>query len=913
MSNEHSRRSSAVPSSSTTVPNAPPLPAPLPAPRPLQRARDAAYRFIGYPPSRPSSAHGETRPWIGGRLATLGTTENATASHKTGLEINTIAINEAGTHALIGGKEIFKTVKVENGICVEELNLRTAIRSTPTQASGRPRQTYSIDIADVAWAKGTSGHYVAAATSSGKIILYDLGHAGLQAAQLHEHFRQVHKVTFNPHKGNLLLSGSQDGTVRLWDIRDARDQASTLQSKRKYSGQSDGVRDVKWSPTDGMDFAFGTDSGWVQCWDMRNLKAAKVKIPAHALSCNIVDWHPDGKHLASASSDKTVRVWDVSGHRKGKASWEIKTPYPVLNARWRPSCKSSMPADNGARQCTQLVTGYDREHPTVHLWDFRRPALPFREMAPYPSAPTDLTWHSQDLLWTVGREGVFLQSDIQHAPKVIDKRNLQSFDVSPTGEINFVVQKRRQQRRSPKLYCKSNNTTSISLTNNTQSNTDHATGALNGHGLPGSSAPTHVSRSWQDDGLDHSFLSIRPIRHNKRSNSGVKAVPGNHSMPMIVLDQILHNRKSFSPQQLAVRGTLPYHTDPKIFRFLGKNYVQISHLAAAADDKLSGRILQGLQRNHDVAETTGLYRLAQTWKVVGFIAGNHLRARAGSLSATSDGAGTLVDGDSGMRVERGGDDGATGPSSQASGKSSPNLGKPNELTVVSPIGENHFDEAESPFALVELLTELLQYHSGSGDAQTAAQLLLLLVPLLPRTHPLPDGLAERQMLAYQDALSLTGCRPEEIAEIIDTHLGHLILKGLQPLQVESILCAYHDQLLQNRLFAEAAALRKIAFPAYPSIYEDYMADNHVYLKCSVCEKPVESGMATLKCESCDSKMEACPYCWEASSPFGMGKLMTTCLKCNHSMHAGCSGEWFGSGGGDGCAVEACLCDCVGGV
>ncbi|KAK3064906.1 SEA (Seh1-associated) complex subunit, partial [Teratosphaeriaceae sp. CCFEE 6253] len=245
---------------------------------------------------------------------------------------------------------------VENGICVEELNLRSAVRSTPNQASGRPRQTYSIDIADVAWAKGDCGNYVAAATSSGKIILYDLGHAGLQSAQLHEHFRQVHKVTFNPHRGSLLLSGSQDGTVRLWDVRDARSQASSLQSKRKYSGQSDGVRDVKWSPTEGVDFAIATESGFIQRWDMRNLKAAKVKIPAHALSCNIIDWHPDGKHIASASSDKTVRVWDFSASRKGKSAWEIKTPYPVLNARWRPACESSMPTDNGARQCTQLVT-----------------------------------------------------------------------------------------------------------------------------------------------------------------------------------------------------------------------------------------------------------------------------------------------------------------------------------------------------------------------------------------------------------------------------------------------------------------------------------------------------------------------------------------------------------------------------
>ena len=260
MSQEYARRYSGAPFAAPgSIPNAPPLP----APKPLQRARDAANRFFGYS-SRPASPQEEARYIGSARFATLGASQDATASHKTGLEIHTIAINEKGTHALLGGKEIFKTVKVEDGVCAEELNLRSAIRSTPTQASGKARQNYSIDIADVAWGKGDCGDYVAAATSSGKIILYDLGHAGLQAAQLHEHFRQVHKVTFNPHhRGSLLLSGSQDGTVRLWDVRDVR-RASTLQSKRKYSGQSDGVRDVKWSPTEGVDFAFGTDSGWIQ-------------------------------------------------------------------------------------------------------------------------------------------------------------------------------------------------------------------------------------------------------------------------------------------------------------------------------------------------------------------------------------------------------------------------------------------------------------------------------------------------------------------------------------------------------------------------------------------------------------------------------------------------------------------------
>ena len=145
MNHEHSRRSSAVPfGAPDSIPNAPPLP----VPKPLQRARDAATRFFGYQ-SRPVSPQGgleDENSMNGGRTryASLSATQNATASHRTGLEINTISINEKGTHALIGGKEIFKTIKVDDGICAEDLNLRSVIRSNPVQASGKARQVYSI-------------------------------------------------------------------------------------------------------------------------------------------------------------------------------------------------------------------------------------------------------------------------------------------------------------------------------------------------------------------------------------------------------------------------------------------------------------------------------------------------------------------------------------------------------------------------------------------------------------------------------------------------------------------------------------------------------------------------------------------------------------------------------------------------
>ena len=393
-------------------------------------------------------------------------------------------------------------------------------------------------------------------------------------------------------------------------MRDVR-QATTLKSKHKYSGQSDGVRDVKWSPTDGVDFAFGTDSGWIQRWDMRNLKTAKIKIPAHSTTCNTIDWHPDGKHIVSAGSDKTVRVWDFSVSRRQKANWEIKTPYPVLNARWRPSCESAIPFDSGARQCTQLVTAYDDSHPVLHIWDFRRPSLPFREIAPYSIAPTDLLWHSQDLLWTVGREGIFLQTDIQHAAKVINKRSLQALAVSSRGDINFVTLKRRQRRLSKQRQ-------TPSFSNTSQS----------------SESQSAFSRSWQDDSLDNAFLSLIPGKRTepprtKTRTQSLNMDPSAGQKPLftISLDEVLLHRTSARPVQLAVRGVLPGYRDATTTTFLAKR-LEIDLKRAYEADNFLTAFNDLINHNARVIDFAGYYRLAQSWRIVGCIVNKTLKQRA---------------------------------------------------------------------------------------------------------------------------------------------------------------------------------------------------------------------------------------------------------------------------------------------
>ncbi|KAF2859008.1 WD40 repeat-like protein [Piedraia hortae CBS 480.64] len=946
---------------------------------PLQRARDAAYRVFGYPPSRPSSAYSE-RPGEGSRRAStarFGTIQNFSASHYTGLGIHTLAINGTGTHALLGGKELFKTIKVEDGTCVEDFNLQTAIIGS--------RQK-SIDIADVAWARCGFSDYAAAATSSGDIILYNLVQNGPQATHLNEHYRQVHRVTFNPEKCNLLLSGSQDGTARLWDLR-TRDNRNVLRSKRKFSGQSDGIRDVKWSP-DGMRFALGTDDGWFQCWDMRQWKSPKLKIAAHALSCNSVDWHPDGRHVTSGSSDKRVRVWDTSVSGRQQSKWEVITPYPIMHTRWRPVCESQGP-EGRLWQCTQLVTSYDRSHPIVHTWDFRRPALPFRAMRPHASAPTDLLWHSQNLLWTVGREGFFEQTDVQSAPKLLARRTLHGGATSVDGDLTFVSQTRGQDQSH------SSHHSYMSI---------HASNTGSGN----STETNYLSRSWTDDTLDESFLSMR------LSGNGPLKSPTLTDTSVTPFDKSMADKGPCVPRQVGIVGKIPYQIQPHVFCQLACDCQLYIAPEPDPDEDLFSRTIHTFSFNQGLAHQCGQHRLAQTWKIVGYCALMHVKDRTqfeqkkgrenlvkrrdlGALalrllqtesnSILASPRSHLVSrsnvptplvlpthvNDKLPQIELNGDSLSGGaaarcnqleveskellpahasveslsfldptlPSTYRSetstepdveealknaAKDEPKEDSQSSSAVteaLNPLGLSLGElkptgmpsiasssmvdlETNKPFTLVGMLKELLKYYAGEGDAQAACQLLLVFMPLLPCTHPLERK--TKTVSLYANTFSAMGFTDDAIVAIFKQRLEHLIYAGLQPLEVESVLSTYHEQLVAHRLFAEASSLRKLAYPTYPAVYEDYIGSNEFHPMCGSCGCPLMVGPDGLNCGRCDAQQLVCAFCDSKDSPFGLSKLTTLCINCNHGGHAECLHEWFENSREEMCPT-GCGCEC----
>jgi hypothetical protein len=382
-----------------------------------------------------------------------------------------------------------------------------------------------------------------------------------------------------------------------------RKDIMTCPSREQFSGMNGGIRDVQWSPTDAVEFAFGTDNGTIQRWDFRQPKGPKQKITAHdQRTCTSIDWHPDGKHLLSASVDKTVKVWDLSiDGRRQKPTFVLTTPYPVHRARWRPPYWSDEYHEKGAYQCTQLATSYDEKHSPIHIWDLRRPYLPFREIHKFNTAPTDMIWHSRDTLWTVGKEGIFQQNDSHLAPKIVSRRNLQALAVSPSGELGAFAQKRPSRRRSAANYSDTYNP------RDKQSSPEK--GSL---------------RSSADDSLDDSFLSSSSLKKphgrtaSNRLTKSFGSTPPSEAAPkvMFLTDSMVIHSHSFKPNQVAIRGMLPGATNVQVFAYLAQKY-KVLPFADLPTVQSFLNMERLFEHNAQMAQRAAFYRISETWRIIG--------------------------------------------------------------------------------------------------------------------------------------------------------------------------------------------------------------------------------------------------------------------------------------------------------
>jgi WD40 repeat protein len=171
-----------------------------------------------------------------------------------------------------------------------------------------------------------------------------------------KHTNRVWSVKFHP-SGTFLASGGDDNTTRFWNPR-------TGESTTTLQGHSNSIYAIALYPNQPM-VASGHEDQTVRLWRLPHNLADRIPVPpqqktiepfqalyGHQNRVLAIAFSPDGKTIASGSTDRTIKLWSPETERcrltlQGHSSW-------IWDLAFHPSGKAIASAS------------YDR---TVKLWD----------------------------------------------------------------------------------------------------------------------------------------------------------------------------------------------------------------------------------------------------------------------------------------------------------------------------------------------------------------------------------------------------------------------------------------------------------------------------------------------------------------------------------------------------------------
>jgi WD40 repeat protein len=221
--------------------------------------------------------------------------------------------------------------------------------------------------------------------------------------------RGPHQLSFLAG-GKKLLSVAGDRTVRLWDLA-----AGTNEVKFKTPAMPDLFFAVS---ADGK-LAARHEGNFIDVFDLATGKSV-TNVPGHRSQVRSVAWSADGKHVATGGLDKTVRVWDAKTGQEKRNLPGSELSYGTVF--FLPDNK------------TLLASGCN--DPLVHVWDITTG----KKLRTIPRVPNELMYKNSFFYsgtLAVSKDGKLMASAT--SPPDLRNPNLAVMDVQTGKPVRIVV------------------------------------------------------------------------------------------------------------------------------------------------------------------------------------------------------------------------------------------------------------------------------------------------------------------------------------------------------------------------------------------------------------------------------------------------------------------------------------------
>lgn len=188
----------------------------------------------------------------------------------------------------------------------------------------RTLHTHKAGINAISWSPIGPSFTLASASDDKSILLWNplSSDFPIPPSPFLGHSNYVYSLAFSP-KGNMLVSGSYDEALFLWDARSAK----KMKDLPAHSDPVSGVDFVK----DGTMVCSCSSDGLIRIWDSGTHQCLKTLVNEDRKAVTAVRFTPNGRYVLAWTLDSNIRLWRYLNTDGGGC---VKTYQGHLNTRY---------------------------------------------------------------------------------------------------------------------------------------------------------------------------------------------------------------------------------------------------------------------------------------------------------------------------------------------------------------------------------------------------------------------------------------------------------------------------------------------------------------------------------------------------------------------------------------------------